>query len=385
LEFNVNHISPALFGPDTCLKTGERLKAMAVTHALFVFDQGVKKAGIPDKIIASAKDAGIQVSIFDGVQADPPDFTVDQGAEVGRKANVDAVVGVGGGSAMDTAKAINLLLGNPGSISQYLTYPPPPLNPGKTLVLIPTTSGTGSEVTHFAVITDSKTHAKRSPVGPHVRAKLAIIDPTLTVGMPPSVTADTGMDAFAHCAEAMTAVQRNPMSDLLAEKGISIVMEFLPKAVKDGKDIEARTQMSFAAMLGGYAFNDSNTQLGHAIGHTLGSMYHIPHGNACGVALPEILECEAEAVPDAVARIAVAMGLKVRKGSTAATVGAQVRETLAAFMLSIGQKTFKQLKVPAADLAKVAEAAGGPGLAASSARKVSKEDVLTIVQKAYSR
>jgi alcohol dehydrogenase len=358
---------------------------MGVTHALFVFDQGVKKAGIPDKIIVGVKEAGIQVSIFDGVQADPPDFTVDQGAEIGRKADVDAVVGVGGGSAMDTAKAINLLLGNPGSISQYLTFPPPPLNPGKTLILIPTTSGTGSEVTHFAVITDSKTHAKRSPVGPLVRAKLAIIDPTLTVGMPPSVTADTGMDAFAHCAEAMTAVQRNPMSDLLAEKGISIVMEFLPKAVKDGRDLDARTQMSFAAMLGGYAFNDSNTLLGHAIGHTLGSLYHIPHGNACGVVLPEILECEAEAVPDAVARIAVSMGLKVRKGATAAAVGAQVREALASFMLSIGQKTFKQLNVPAADLAKVAEAAGGPGLAKSSARPVSVDDVKNMLQKAYER
>jgi alcohol dehydrogenase len=385
VEFNVNHISPVFFGPNTSLQTGARLKAMGVTHALFVFDQGVKKAGIPDKIIAGVKEAGVQVSVFDGVQADPPDFTVDQGAEIGRKANVDGVVGVGGGSTMDTAKAINLLLGNPGSISQYLTFPPPPLKPGKTLVLIPTTSGTGSEVTHFAVITDSKTHAKRSPVGPLVRAKLAIIDPTLTVGMPPSVTADTGMDAFAHCAEAMTAVQRNPMSDLLAEKGISIVMEFLPKAVKDGKDLDARTQMSFAAMLGGYAFNDSNTQLGHAIGHTLGSMYHIPHGNACGVVLPEILECEAEAVPDAVARIAAAMGLKVKKGATAGSVGAQVREALAAFMLSIGQKTFKQLNVPAADLAKVAESAGGPGLAKSSARPVTVDDVKTMLQKAYER
>ncbi len=143
--------------------------------------------------------------------------------------------------------------------------------------------------------------------------------------------------------------------------------------------------MSFAAMLGGYSFNDANTQLGHAIGHTLGSLYHIPHGNACGAALPEILECEAEAVPEAVARIAKAMGLKVKKGATPAEIGTQVREGLAAFMASIGQKTLKQLNVPEADLAKIAEVAGGPGLAKSSARAVDQADVHNILKKAYGR
>ena len=240
-------------------------------------------------------------------------------------------------------------------------------------------------MTQYAVISDMKTHTKRSPVGPLVRATFAIVDPMLTVGMPPSVTADTGMDAFAHCVEAMTAVQRNPMSDILAERGISLVMQYLPKAVKDGKDIEARTQMSFAAMLGGYAFNDSNTHLGHAVGHTLGSMYHIPHGNACSASLPEILECEAEAVPEAVEQIAKAMGLRVKKGAAPADVGIQVSEALAKFMASIGQKTLKQLNVPETDLAKVAEVAGGPGLAMSSARKVDKDDVLTILKKAHVR
>jgi alcohol dehydrogenase len=251
MAFNINHMTPVLFGEGTSLQTGERLKALGCKKVLAVYDKGVKQAGITEKIIESIKEQGIEVAVFDGVKADPPDTMIDEGAEVGRKAGVDGVVGIGGGSTMDTAKTINLLLNNPGKVQDYMGTGKE-LKPGKNLILLPTTSGTGSEVTMFAVITDTADENKKKGLaGPLVRANLAIVDPVLTAGMPPSITADTGMDAYAHAVEAIMGNNRNPMSDLLGEQAISLVMRYLPKAVKNGKDMEARTQMSYAAMLAG--------------------------------------------------------------------------------------------------------------------------------------
>ena len=385
MAFNINHMTPVLFGEGTSLQTGERLKALGCKKVLAVYDKGVKQAGITDKIIESIKEQGIEVAVFDGVKADPPDTMIDEGAEVGRKAGVDGVVGIGGGSTMDTAKTINLLLNNPGKVKDYMGTGKE-LKPGKNLILLPTTAGTGSEVTMFAVITDTADeNKKKGMAGPLVRANLAIVDPMLTVGMPPSITADTGMDAYAHAVEAIMGNNRNPMSDLLGEQAISLVMKYLPKAVKNGKDMEARTEMSYAAMLAGYSFNDSLTHMGHSLGHTLGSIFHIPHGNACGVAMPEIIEYLAEDVPGPIRLIGKAMGLKIKATASPKEAAAQVAEALAAFNKEIGQKTLKELGVKESDLKKVAQAAFDQGMWRLSPRETSAEDMLGILQKAYDR
>jgi alcohol dehydrogenase len=385
MAFNINHMTPVLFGEGTSLQTGERLKALGCKKVLAVYDKGVKQAGITEKIIESIKEQGIEVAVFDGVKADPPDTMIDEGAEVGRKAGVDGVVGIGGGSTMDTAKTINLLLNNPGKVQDYMGTGKE-LKPGKNLILLPTTSGTGSEVTMFAVITDTADENKKKGLaGPLVRANLAIVDPVLTAGMPPSITADTGMDAYAHAVEAIMGNNRNPMSDLLGEQAISLVMRYLPKAVKNGKDMEARTQMSYAAMLAGYSFNDSLTHMGHSLGHTLGSIFHIPHGNACGVAMPEIIEYLAEDVPGPIRLIGNAMGLKIKADASPKEAAAQVAEALVAFNKKIGQKTLKELGVKESDLKKVAQAAFDQGMWRLSPRETSAEDMLSILQKAYNR
>lgn len=385
MTFNINHMTPVLFGEDASLQTGERLKGFGCKKVLAVYDQGVKNAGITDKIIEAIKEQGIEVAVFDGVKADPPDTMIDEGAEIGRKENVDGVVGIGGGSTMDTAKVINLLLNNPGKVKDYMGTGAE-LKPGRPLILVTTTSGTGSEVTMFAVITDTgDENKKKGMAGPLVRANLAIVDPLLTVGMPPSITADTGMDAFAHSAEAITGQARNPMSDLLGEQAISLVMKYLPKAVKNGKDIEARTQMSYAAMLAGYSFNDSLTHMGHSLGHTLGSIFHIHHGNACGVAMPEIIEYLAEDVPEPIRKIGQAMGLKIEAGASPKEVAKEVADALVAFNKEIGQKTLKELNVKEADLEKVAREAFDQGMWRLSPRETSVEDMLGILKKAYAR
>ncbi len=382
MEYNINHMTPVLFGADTSKQTGARLKSLGCRKVLFVYDQGIKKAGIVDKVINSVKEAGIAVALFDGVKADPPDTVLDEGAEIGRKENVDGVVGIGGGSTMDSAKGINLLLTNPPPAKQYMRFGVQ-MKPGKVLVLIPTTSGTGSEVTAVAVITDSATQMKGGIAGPLTRATLAIVDPLLTVGLPPSITADTGMDVFSHAVEAITAIKANQMSDILGANAIELTWKFLPRAVKNGNDIEARTQMSFAAMEAGFAFQDSMTHLAHAIGHTLGSMYHIPHGTACGVVLPEVIEYIADVVPDGVRLIGRSMGLSTGPETSAAEAAKKVSDALIKFSDSIGTKTLKELGVPMADFPKIAEGACGPGVVMFTPKKVSKEDVIKILTKAY--
>ncbi len=385
MEFTINFTTPVLFGEDSSLKTGERLKALGVTKALFVYDQGVKKAGLPDKILNCVKEAGIGVAVYDGVLADPPLHTLEEGAEVGRKENVDAVVAVGGGSSMDTAKAVNLLLTNPSPINQYMRRGRPEMKQGKVLFLIPTTSGTGSEVTSVAVLTDSETNRKSGIGGPLVRATLAIVDPLLTVSMPPAITADTGMDALVHAIEACTATRANPMTDILGEKAITLVMKYLPRAVKDGSDLEARINMSFGAMIAGYAFNDSMTHLGHSVGHTLGSMYHIPHGTACGIILPEMMEFIAETVPEATRRVGLAMGLKTDDTVSAADAGKMIRDAIINFGNVVGQKGLKELNIEESALTEIAEGAAADVTAIFSPRKAEKEDFLGMLQSAYTR
>ncbi len=385
MPFNINHMTPVLFGVNMSLRAGNRLRDLGCTKVLCVYDQGIKKAGIPDKIINNMKALGMKVVVYEGVQPDPPDYTVEECADVGRKADVDAVVAIGGGSSMDTAKAANLLLTNPSPINRYMGMVRTAMKPGKTLILMPTTSGTGSEVTIYAVLTDSTDHKKKGPAGPLVRATLAIVDPMLTVGMPPSVTADTGMDAFCQSAESLTAGNANPNADILAEKSIALVSQFLPRAVDNGKDIEARTQMSFAATLSGYAFVDSNTHLGHCMGHTLGELFHIPHGNACAVTMPEILEFLAETSPDGVRRIGMAMGLKVDATTSPKVAGRRVREGVIALSKRVNLRTLKENKIKESDLDKTAGVAANQGLNNMGSRRPDKQDWVEMLQKAYER
>ncbi|MBN2075610.1 MAG: iron-containing alcohol dehydrogenase [Dehalococcoidales bacterium] len=381
MPFNINHLTPVLFGANMSLRTGMRLKGMGCKKVLFVYDQGIKKAGIPDKIVANCEALGIKTYFYEDVQADPPDYTVEECAEIGRKAKVDGVVAIGGGSSMDTAKVANLLQTNPPPLSQYLGFGGPPFKQPKKLILIPTTSGTGSEVTNMAVLTDSKTGNKGGPANNMLRATLSIVDPVLTIGMPPSITADTGMDAFCHAAEAVTSGQANPQSDLVGMDSIRLVCEYLPKAVKNGKDLEARTKMSFAAMNAGYAFNDAITHIGHSIGHALGAMYHIPHGNACALAIGEIMEFVASDTPDGIRRVATSMGLNI-DGASTEKVGSMVCDAVRKLNKEIGLKTLKDHGLKRDQLDEMAERSlAGPVM--FSPKKVDKAALLEILTKAY--
>lgn len=382
MTFNINHLTPVIFGEEASLETGKKLKEHGINKIFCVYDEGIKSAGVVDKIVSTIRAEDIEVVAFGGVLADPPDTIVDQAGEIGRKEGVDGVLGIGGGSSLDTAKAVNVLLGNPGSITGYFGRGIPQ-NPCKPLFAIPTTAGTGSEVTAVSVISDTKGERKLGVSGPNCIPTLAIVDPSLTLGLPPQITAATGMDAFSHAAEAFTSVLHNPMSDILALEAMSLVAKYLPVAVKNGSNAEARSKMSFASTIAGMAFNDAAPHLGHAIAHTMGAKFHVPHGHGCGLAIPLVMEYVSDIMPDRVRAVGRAIGLEMKDDLSSQLVGTAVADRIRRLLQEIELPSLKDLGIQESGLKSIAEDTPGDVCAIFIPKKTTSEDVLKLLQKEY--
>ncbi|MGI6328383.1 MAG: iron-containing alcohol dehydrogenase [Dethiobacteria bacterium] len=378
-----NRSVPVLFGAGASLRTGLKLKEMGVMKVFCVHDKGIKDAGIADIILSNLKAAGLEVIVFDGVMADPPDTVINEAAAMANKQQVDGVVGIGGGSAMDTAKGVNVLLTNPPPINQYYVGSGAVIKPGKPLVLLPTTAGTGSEMTAISVVSDTASRTKKGVIGPAAIATLAIVDPELMLGLPPHITASTGMDAFSHAAEALTSGGMNPMSDTLAEKAISLITENLLKAVNNGSDLTARTNMSFAALLAGIAFNDALTHWGHALAHTIGAYYHIPHGVGCAVALPGVIEYVADAVPEKVEQIAKAMGISLSKDLSPEELGNEVAGAIRRLNREAGIPGLKDFNIEESSLEQIVGNVLADDCAMFGPKRASAKQILSMLKRAY--
>lgn len=335
-----------------------------------------------DDVVRSLGEAGVEVVLYDKVPPDPPDYIIEEAAALARDRQVDGTVAVGGGSVMDAAKAVNVLLTNPPPISRYFGVNAAP-NLGKVLVLLPTTAGTGSEVTAISVVTDTQNHRKIGVIGPYCAATLAIVDPELTVKMPPSVTAATGMDALSHAVEALTSGLANPVSDVLAKEAVSLITRYLPVAFRNGADLTARTQMSLAAMIAGIAFNDALPHLGHAIAHVLGARFHIPHGIGCAVALPEVVEFAADTLPEKVKVVGRAMGLDLAEELSATEAAKRVSEAIRRLCREVGIPTLKDLKVEESSLEDLVPLILKDDCAAFSPKPLTAEAVLGVLRRAY--
>ncbi|MFC1494092.1 iron-containing alcohol dehydrogenase [Thermodesulfobacteriota bacterium] len=383
MPFTINHAIPVLFGEGVSGQTGESLNNYGIKKVLCVYDQGVKNAGIVDSIIKSIKEKDIEVVEFDGVQPDPPIETVDEAGELARSENVDAVVGIGGGSSLDTAKAVNVLLGNPGSIKNYLDREVPQ-KPGKIVFAIPTTAGTGSEVTSIAVISNKEAGLKEGIGGPNCTAKLAIVDPELTLGLSPGLTASGGMDAFSHAVEAYTGLMNNPMTDLLALEAISLIVKYLPIAVKDGSNIEARSKLSFASMIAGMSFNEAMVHLGHAIAHSMGVAHKIPHGVGCGLALPMVMEYLADQMSDRIRSIGNAMSLSLKDDLSNDILSKTVADAIRDLNKEISLPSLSALGFGEDALRNIANGATRDVCWFLLPKKSDEEEVLRLIQKEYS-
>ncbi len=324
-----NQLCPVLFGPGAVSQTADKVKEFGGTKALCIYDKGVEMTGIAGRITSHLKDNGIGVVVFDGVMPDAPDTVVNKAGQLAQDEKVDVVIGIGGGSSLDTAKAVAVLVENPLPITDYLASRGKAFKSATPLILIPTASGTGSEVTIMSVIHDETNHIKEAVLR---AADLAIVDPELTLTVPPHITAATGMDALSHAVESLTTNCGNPKAEVLALAATKLIVENLEKAYLDGSDIEARTNLSFASNIAGMAFTEASLHIGHAAAHEFGIQFHMQHGVGCALTLPEVVTFAADVIPEKTKKIAEALGADVPEGISGTEAGelaaAKIREFL---------------------------------------------------------
>jgi alcohol dehydrogenase class IV len=281
-----------IFGRNAVEATGRELAALGGSKALLVTDKGVGGAGLLEPVIAAARAADVAVTLFDDVEPNPSIRTVERAEAQYRGGGCDCLIAVGGGSPMDVAKAVGVLATNGGGISDYEGKPAAVANDLPPFVCVPTTCGTGSEVTPFAVITDEERHWKMSIASPHEVPRIAIIDPDLFVKMPAPLIAATGMDALTHALESFTNQGAQPFSDALDIYAIKLIGRWLRPAVANGNR-EAMAHMAVAATMAGIGFSQNRLGIVHAISHPVTSYVGTPHGVANAVILPYVMDYNA--------------------------------------------------------------------------------------------
>lgn len=309
------------YGSGCIRELGPLVKEMQLHKVLILCDPVLVSSGIVGKAQASLAAAGIDAVIFDKVEPEPRHTIPEEGYARYQAEGCDAVVGIGGGSCMDVAKAVNILRFNPGRILDY-AKPGAEMQPAPGLILVPTTAGTGSELSDGVVVSDDE-HIKQGILAPNGMAEYAFLDPELMESMPPGLTASTGLDAFSHACEGYTSGAATLITDMINEKCMESVVKWLPVAVANGKDMEARGHMAVAAAMGGWMLGYSHTNGGHSVAHMLSSHYGIPHGLACGYATPWVLAFNAQAMPEKVRWIGVLLGAEFRGGETPEEIGAR--------------------------------------------------------------
>lgn len=288
-SFDFRTVGTLLTGPGSALRLPELCGELGISRLFLVTDPGVARAGLPDQAIHACTAAGIAVATFADVQADPPESVVQAAVGQGRGFGADGVVGFGGGSAMDVAKLVAFLLGDTGQGLGDIYGVGACRGTRLPLIQVPTTAGTGSEVTPISIVTTGAAE-KKGVVSPQLLADAVLLDADLTLGLPPPVTAATGIDAMVHAIEAYTSRHRkNPLSDLLAREALRLLGGAIRRAVADGRDQAARQDMLLGAMLAGQAFANAPVAAVHALAYPLGGHFHLPHGLTNALVLPHVL------------------------------------------------------------------------------------------------
>ena len=301
-----------MFGNGAVSHVGEEARKLGAEKALIVTDEGVIKAGLVQGVEESLGLQKVEVAIFDKVEAEPPARIVDECAQVARDKGHDIIIGIGGGSSLDVAKGASIVATNKGRALDYAGIDMVP-HSGLPKILLPTTAGTGSEVTRVFVITDEGDNIKKAVYSDFVLANVAIVDPLLTMSMPPVVTADTGVDALVHAIEAYVSVNATPFSDVLTIEAINLIAENLPAAYAKANNMEARFNMALAATMAGMAFTSGGLGVVHALSNPLGTEYHLTHGRANAVMLPYVVDCNKIGNLTKYAHIAQAMGENIEQ------------------------------------------------------------------------
>ncbi|WP_448862385.1 iron-containing alcohol dehydrogenase [Dorea sp.] len=377
-EFFVS--SDVTFGKDAAKELPRILKEFKAKNVMVVYDAGVKMAGIAEKVLAEVEKADVKVTVFDGVIPNPTNEVVEEAAEIAQRENIDVFVAVGGGSSIDLTKAVNILMTNPGPIGQYggIGLVKEPVLP---LIAIPTTAGTSSEITNVVALTDTKAVCKYVIIDNKIVADKVIADPEFTKTMPAGVTAATGMDAITHAVESYISNMSTALTEYHSIKALQIFHEYLPKAVANGSDMEAREKMMLGCLIAGFGFSNANLGLVHGIAHTLSAHFHLAHGVANATVLPYVMEYNADSCPEKMVDLAKAINLPV-SGDLEKDKYLLSKELLK-MTKTVGIKTLSELGVEEKDFEMIAEdVLKEPVLGFNPKQGVTKEDVIGILKKA---
>lgn len=325
MEFTLTQGTKVVAGSGCSSGTGTLLKEAGYKKAFVVYDKGIKAAGIPDKILSGIREQGIEYVCFDDVKADPPAEVVNEAADLCKKEGCDCVVAIGGGSSIDTAKGVTILRFNDGTILDY-GKPGAEMKQCSGLISIPTTAGTGSELSDGLIITDTEHDVKVPILALKAMSEYAVVDPLLTLKVPGRMTMATGLDVFSHAFESYTSVKANILTEAVSEKIMEMVVTSLPVLKKNPEDVQAREKMAAASTLAGWMLAQASAHLGHSVAHVLGAHFHMVHGEACAYGLPGVMQFIAEDVPEKMKFAGKLLGAEFEGNETAEEIAGKTAE-----------------------------------------------------------
>ena len=381
MAYNFFVKSDIVFGCGSASALPEVLAQYQAKNVMVIYDAGVKAAGISEKVLEFINKTDVHTVIFDKVIPNPTNELVEEAAAIAQEAGIDVFVAVGGGSSIDLAKAINILMTNPGPIGNYGGIGMVK-NDVLPLIAIPTTAGTSSEITNVSALIDTEKVCKYVVIDDKIVPSKVIIDPEFTRTMPVSVTAATGMDAITHAVESYISNMATPLTQYNSLKGLQILHENLPKVVANGDDMDAREQMMLGCIITGFGFSNANLGLVHGIAHTLSAHFHLPHGMANACVLPYVMEYNAASCPVQMIELAKAIGLETTGNADSDKY--LLAEELKKLIGLLGIKTLAQQGIDKKDFDMLAEdVLKEPVLNFNPRQGITKEDILEILEKAF--
>ena len=367
-----------ILGKNALADSMASIAALGLKKALIITDGGLSKMGVADQVGKELQKNGIEYEVFDGVNPNPTVSNVNAGLAKLKSAGADCIVSLGGGSSHDCAKGVALVATNGGKIEDYEGVDKSK-KPQLPLIAINTTAGTASEMTRFTIITDETRHVKMAIVDKNVTALLSVNDPSLMEGMPAPLTAATGMDALTHAVEAYVSTAASPITDACAVKAIELIAKYLPVAVKEPKNGEAREQMAYAQFLAGMAFNNASLGYVHAMAHQLGGFYDLPHGVCNALLLPHVERFNQRAAKERLDEVGAILG-----ANNADLAGLEVIDAITKLANIVGiPKTLKELGVKEEDFGVLADNALKDVCGLTNPVQANKDEIIAIFRAAY--
>jgi len=383
--FIFNTTPSIVFGAGTTRRLGKVARHKLGQSLLFVTDPGLRKLGLCNDAVASLQSEGANVTVFDSVEPDPSRETLMKAVDLGKEAKVAGVIGFGGGSSLDVAKLAALLIGSGENLDEAWGVGQAK-GPRLPLVLVPTTAGTGSEVTPISIITVGQ-EEKRGVSSPSILPDIAVLDPELTLGLPPSITAATGIDAMVHAIEAYASKNpnNNPLSRMLARQALQLLSSNIETVIADGRNLEARSAMLLGSMLAGQAFANSPVAAVHALAYPIGGTFHIPHGLSNALVLPHVLRFNSPAAAHLYAEIATDAFPHLAAREDVEERCAAFIDELQALAQRVGlQSRLRDVGIPESALPKLAaDAMKQQRLLVNNPRELTEANALAIYQAAW--